>query len=320
MRRAWLRRVSVVCVGATIAFSLGFFAAKHRPGLVRFAPFVDDPYDAVGSFAVQLAAVAAVLSLLRALRADGAEGIPGAPASLIVRGVVIALSAVFVTVIADIVAMIRHPDLWLPSAAGRRLAIVLGILGLSTAGGVFVVLRAARIAATSLPPPEWGRAAVITGGYAVVLALYPETWRHGIAGAILTATFGMALLFSTVSWLARVLVPPKLVYDDDLLDDLHAVLERVGPDSPKDTGPGASNRPRGRPGSSWLRAHPWRGVGLMALMGGFAVALNEVLGEGLAGTVRRALLVFGVLSGIEATGIVLGYALFRRLLGLRRAE
>ncbi len=318
MKPSWLRRVAFACAATTAAFSLCFFAAKHRPALVRVAPFVDDPYDAVGSFAVQLAAVAAALSLLRALRGHVVDRVPDAPASRIVRGIVIAMLAFFVTVIADIVAMIRHPDVWLPSEAGRHLTIVLGILGLSTAGGVAMLLRAARIAAPSLPPPAWGRAAAITGGGALVLALYPEAWRHGVSGAILTATFGTVLLFFEVWSLALALVPPAQVYDEDLLDDLHAVLEHVRPASSKSRGSGAADQPPGRTLSRLLRAHPWPCVGLIALACGFALALSEVFGEGLPGTTRGAFLVFGVFTGIEAMGVVLGYALFRRLLGLRR--
>jgi hypothetical protein len=315
-----LRRLAFACLAGTVGFCVCFFAAKHQPGLARIAPFVEDPYDAVGSFGVQLAAVAAALSTLRALRSYGVDRLPEARTVMIVRSVVVALLAFFVTVIADIVAMIRHPGAWLPTPAGRWLAIFLGLLALSTAGGVGIVLRAARAAGAAVPPSAWRRTAAIVAAGALVLGIYPEELRHSVSGAILTVIVGMSLLFLEVWALALVLVPREPGPFEDLLDDFHALLERVTAATTGSRREAAPDRSRGRAISQCLRAHPWRSVGLIAAAGGFALALSEVFGEGLAGTTRRALLVLGVFTGIEAAGVVLGYALFWRLLGLRRAE
>jgi hypothetical protein len=51
-----------------------------------------------------------------------------------------------------------------------------------------------------------------------VLTICPETWRRGLAGAILTAHFGMALLFIAVRGLVRVLLPPVAEEEGDPMD------------------------------------------------------------------------------------------------------
>lgn len=274
-----------------------FFAAKHQPALAKLAPFGDDPYDAVGSFAVQVAVVAAALSGLRAVRSHGSAGIPEIRSSLILRGAVISALAIFIAVLADLVAMIRYPEVWLGRAAGLELGLFLIVLALAAFVGAGRLARGVPGAGANAATAR-GRAALIAAAGALLLGFYPRTWRHGFAGAVLTAVFGMALLFAWTWALAKVLVPGDTGDTDDLLDDLHA---------PK-------------PVARWLRAHPWRCVVWSAVIGGLALALLEALGEGLPASARRALLVLGVFTGIEGLGIVLGFALFRRQLGLLRTE
>jgi hypothetical protein len=51
-----------------ILFYLFFQITKHHPILSLVNPFVEDPYDAVGSFSFQFALFTALLSLVRAFR------------------------------------------------------------------------------------------------------------------------------------------------------------------------------------------------------------------------------------------------------------
>jgi hypothetical protein len=281
-----------------VGFTVFFFAAKHQPSLARVAPFGDDPFDAVGSFAIQAAVVAAALSALRAMRSYGGAGIPDAQVSLILRGNIIALLAVFVAAISDLIAMLRHPDAWLQMPVGRDLGLGLSIIALAAGGAAVLLARRAGGALLVAAPARGPSAAAITVAGAAMLWLYPEAWRRGGVGAILTAMFGMALLFAETWALSRVLVPGAPGESEDLLDDLHAPDRVV----------------------RWLRAHPWRFALWIAVAGGLALALLEALGEGLPASARRALLVLGVFTGIEATAIVLGFALFRRRLALLRVE
>ena len=52
MSRPRLRGLTLACLAGAVGFTVFFFAAKHQLSLARVAPFGDDPYDAVGSFAI----------------------------------------------------------------------------------------------------------------------------------------------------------------------------------------------------------------------------------------------------------------------------
>ena len=59
---------------------------------------------------------------------------------------------------------------------------------------------------------------------------------------------------------------------------------------------------------------------VIALLAVFVAVISWRFAVWIAVTGRRALLVLGVFTGIEAAAIVLGFALFRRSLGLLRTE
>jgi hypothetical protein len=295
-----------------------FFEAKHRPGLTDFAPFCEDPYDSVGSFAFQLAGAAGAISMLRALRGYGAGRIPDAQALLILRGAVVALLAILVTAISDIVAMARQRDVWISSPAGQGLAVCVGIAALVTSGFLGWVWRVVRRLEPAVRPHPWRRASGIAFAGALILWLYPPEWRHGVTGAILTAVAGMVLLFVEVWALAVVLLPRRLDRSEDLLDDARYFLERLA--QRIDGRTGLFIRSLVQPAIRWLRARPWACVGAVALAGGLGLSAVEALGEGLPETLSKTLLLLGVTIGIEAAGITLGYALFCRLIALRRVE
>jgi hypothetical protein len=62
-----LHRVTALITGAALAFALFFQIAKGGPFRV-VNPFGEDPYDAVGSFAVQGTLLIGALTYARALR------------------------------------------------------------------------------------------------------------------------------------------------------------------------------------------------------------------------------------------------------------
>ncbi|MGD0993857.1 MAG: hypothetical protein ABR998_15450 [Gemmatimonadales bacterium] len=286
---------------AALGLTAFFFAAKHRVGLVRLAPFAEDPYDAVGSFGFQLALVAALISLLRGARRYDRAGIPAPQAVLVLRGSITALLAVFVTMQADAVALLRHPRVWAHSPIGFTLTLGLVIVALASLWGAGLLGMALRRVA-----PEsriaWVRGATIVAANAALLAVYPETWRRGLVGAIGTVFAGMAVLFFEVWALAEAIAPLTELQREDLLDDLGAVFRR---------GTAAPSRV-----TRWLRAGPWRVAAIGAAVGGVGLAASQAIGEGLPGGAGRAVLVLGVFTGLEAAAILFGYALFRRPLSL----
>jgi hypothetical protein len=299
------RTLAVASLLATAAFGVLFFAIKHRPRLAAVAPFVEDPYDAVGSFAVQLAAVAAALSALRAVAGAGAT--PGAPDPMIERSAGVAWLALFVALAADAVAMARHPGAWMGVPVGRALAALVFLCVLVSAAGIAMIARSS---------DAWERARrtiVVAAAGALALALFPETWRRGVAGAILVAMAGAAILLFETWALALVLWPLGSETDQDLMDLLAGVRAQAKQE-------GAHVRPEAPAFARWLRARHWRVVAVVAVASGLALAATEAFGEGLPASARRALLVLSVFTAIESAGILLGYALFRRRLGLVRTE
>jgi hypothetical protein len=298
--RAPLVAIAVFATGAALGLTLFFFAAKHRLPLARVLPFGEDPYDAVGSFGFQLALATAAISFLRAVRRYGGSGVPAAQAALVLRGCVATLLAVFVTMQADAVALLRHPRVWMRSPLGSTLAIGLLVVALASVSGAALL---GPVAHRTQPEsrPSWGRGAAFAAAGTLVLALYPEAWRRGLVGAIGTVLAGMAVLFAETWGLLVAIAPQGEAPSDDLLDDLHGLL------GGQTGGPGR-----------WLRAKPGRFAALVAVAGGAGLAASQAMGEGLPGGAGRALLVLGVYTGLEALAVVLGYTLFRRPLALIR--
>ncbi len=290
---------------ASLGLTAFFFAAKHRVGLARIAPFAEDPYDAVGSFGIQFAVVASLISLLRGVRRYGGAGVPAPQAALVLRGGIAALLSVFVTFQADAVALFRHPNVWARSPIGSTLTLGIVIVALATLlGALLLGLAHGRIAPES--KASWPRGVAVTAAVILVLVLYPEHWRQaGLAGALGSAFLGTALLFVEVWALTGALAPPGPAPTEDLVDDLGAVLGR------------GNAVPRGI--TRWLRAGPWRPAAIVAVVGGIGLAASQAIGEGLPSGAGRAVLVLGVFTGLEAAGIILGYALFREPLSLLRA-
>ncbi len=289
---------AALTAAAALGLTLFFFAAKHQHWLARFVPFAEDPYDAVGSFSFQLALAAAAASLLRALRRYGGAGIPPAQAALVLRGSIVALLAVFITMQADALALLRHQRGWARSPLGAALALGVGVVAAASLGSAGLLGPAARRMASG-SRASW-QVGVLTAAAAVaLLAVYPESWRRSVPGAIGAVIVGMAVLFGETWGLMLSIAPPTPAGAEDLLDDLHGVFG------------GETGAP-----ARWLRASPWRVAASVAALGGGIPAATQAIGEGLPGTASRALLVLGIYAGFEALAILTAFALFRRPLAL----
>ena len=81
-----LKTMSFFVFLLTIFFLAFFDNSKNIPLLAVVNPFAEDPYDAVGSFGIQLAFFAALLSLIRAFRPYATKEIPSNQQVLILRG------------------------------------------------------------------------------------------------------------------------------------------------------------------------------------------------------------------------------------------
>lgn len=183
-----LKRNSIITMGLAGVFYWAFMFAKHDPALRPMIPFDEDPYDAVGSFGVIVAVLAGIVALARAFRPYLAAP-DVARRMVLVRTQAVVPFAALITVGADVVAMARHPDRWMP--VRTELIALLGALAIA-ALVVLQLLRASREDRAN----RWSPAILASLIAAAILAIYPEQWINGFATHMLTVIAGDLLLLA----------------------------------------------------------------------------------------------------------------------------
>ncbi len=306
-----------------VCLYLFFQISKHQPALAQVNVFADDPYDAVGSFGVQFALVTALLSLVRAFRPYQPGKAPRVQEVLLARSVALTWVSGGVVLTADVIAMIRYPTLWISSSAGHILAALLGGMALLTVLAACLTRRSAYLTHTPIPRSGWVKTGSISGASILILAFYPASWRQNIPGALFTALTGMILFFVAV-WAWEIVTTPALpTVFEDFIDDLaslhHWLKAHLTSIKLLFT---AVEKTRNWPLIHWLnpRKHAWNGIILLGVFMGGALALAEIAGEGGPGPHQtgRLFTVVAVFVGLECAGVLLGYALLARPLGLFR--
>lgn len=324
-----VQRITLAAFTLALAFNIFFEVSKHLPALQKVGVFIQDPYDAVGSFGIQLAFLASLFSMVRILR-PYPNGIKLENLSLILRGDMLSLLSIGVTLTADLIAVMRLRYRWVGSPSGWELVGFTVALGIMTGLAGWQVLNLSK--AYGLPGGRGLRPRsllVYLAGFAL-LAFYPETWRWTIPMALIAALLGSLLLFA---WSAETiglvyLQPPEPA--EDFLDDLAAVYQWVRAHA----GPGALLFPKAEASiqraiavawvgrlAAWLnpRRYAWR-FGFVAALGmGILLALSELMDHGLY-QLRFIFAVFAIFITIEGTGVIVGYALFRKYLGIFRKQ
>ena len=161
----------------------------------------------------------------------------------------------------------------------------------------------------------------------LVLALYPESWRQGVPGALFTALVG-EVLFIVVVWAFVMAISPSMeTHFEDFIDDLASVYRWLK----AHTGHLAvlynmfekmRDVPFVRPVLSWLnpRKHTWNVCILIGLLMGFVLALAETMAGGGPQQIGRFAIVAAVFMSLEGAGVLLGYALLAKPLGLFRRD
>ena len=102
-----IHRATAFVTMTALVFCLFFETVKGGP-FRAINPFGDDPYDAVGSFAIQIALVCSGLSYGRALRLRDDPSKIGS-SRFILRGNVIVVCSIIATIAADTTALLLHP-------------------------------------------------------------------------------------------------------------------------------------------------------------------------------------------------------------------
>ncbi len=284
-----LKRNAVIVFGLAALFCWSFMFAKHDPRLRAIIPFGDDPYDAVGSFGTIVGLLVALLSLVRAFRPYRKQPPTKAQCVYLVRSQEAVVLAVLLTLLADTVALARHPVLWAKAVSGRELMVLLGGVAVIALGVQSLLRNSQREIADTRSMP-WSRA-IFTALFATfVLAVYPEQLIQRTGTHLLTIVIGAFVLFAPMRVLLTSLVPFK--------ED-----ERLTGAVPK--------------GGSIL--NPWYRWGIVVvaglLIGGFAF-LGEISEGGGAIPLIRLLFVASVFVGLGLAGLLIAYAFLGTPLGL----
>jgi hypothetical protein len=321
-----LRLASVGSLILTSLFVIFFDRAKHDPGLVPVNPFAEDPYDAVGSFGIQLGLACAMLAVLRAFRTDLKTESLYNRYTYTLRAMAVAQLAIIVTMLADSAALARYSPMWSQSSPGKILIACTGGLFLLASGFCAYLVRLAKrrevCSKNPLRQPQIVPFLVFLG----LLGIYPVGWRDGVAGGILSASVGMVFQFYSAALLSKAMFPCPDIPEKDLVDDLVGILQTMRP--------GSGDLPRtiesvgGAPPSSRIRRvvamfnprkHEWNTLAAIAILMGFSLALAGAFSEGTSRGVCQAVLTAAAFIVLESAGVFLGYALLKRFLGLVRS-
>jgi hypothetical protein len=282
-----LKRNAVIVFALGFLFYWSFMFAKHDPALRDVIPFGDDPYDAVGSFAVIVGMLIALLSLVRAFR-PYREAPSTTRQAYLVRSQEAVVLVVFMALASDAVAMARHPSMWVGAASRGKLIALVGGMAVVTAA-VQLLIRASQ----KLPQRgarDWKAAAGATLLAIMVLAAYPEQLIHGVATHLLTVVAGAIVLFAPMRPLLNALVPHK---------SDKGRMEKIPARSQFSTA-----------GQRW---------GIAVLVGvliGVCAFLGEIAEGSGAVPMNRLAFVASVFIGLGLAGFLIAYAFLQEPLGL----
>jgi hypothetical protein len=141
-------RVTALITCNALFFFL-FFQINKKGPLGAISPFAQDPYDAIGSIAIQIALLVGVLTFSRALRLL-VDPIQIAKIRFVLRGNLLVLTVILITLLTDTVAIIFHP--LPPSQWGDILHIeLLAMFGLAFLCAIFLAVVFAHLPETALP-------------------------------------------------------------------------------------------------------------------------------------------------------------------------
>lgn len=308
-----------------VLFYAFFQISKHNTALAQVNPFAEDPYDAVGSFGVQFALFAGLLCLIRAFRPYQSADTLKNQELLLLRGEYLLCLSVVITLAADIVALIRHPSDWISSPAGYLLAALTGGLTILAVLVIWLIHYPARNK-DAITRNAWLKAIGITIVSILILAIYPESWRQSTHGALFTVLVGIAFLFVPLRAIGTAISPYPGTFFEDCLDDFTAMYRWLKAYA----GPFVifcnlfetiAVWPFVRKALSWLnpRKHTWNFAILLGIAMGILLVLGEMLGEGGGPPqIGRFVLVVAIFISLECAGVLLGYALLAKPMGLFR--
>jgi hypothetical protein len=142
-----IHQVTALIFAAAILFYL-FFQVNKRSPFVAANPFANDPYDAVGSIAIQVALLISLLSYARVIRQR--DDPSQVNQRLILHGNILVLVAIFITLCSDTLAEVLQPTS--SSLFSTILLLELGFMFILTLICVLALWRVFFGIPTSKPP------------------------------------------------------------------------------------------------------------------------------------------------------------------------
>ena len=267
-------------------FQWFFMFTKHDARLRPVIPFGDDPYDALGSFATIVDIFLCLLLLWRTFRPYRSRTPSPTQIQYLRRTQAAVPLSIVVTLAADAVAMIRHPQMWMGTTSQNLL--LASFVGVTLVSGValYSIKHSAQQPTASERRSATGSAEMIAVVFFLTLALYPERLIGPLATHLITIIIGDLLLFVPVSALLFLLLP-----------DIE--------DSP------------GRTSKSRAPTYLWTGTILAGLVIGVGLFLAEMgEGGGPTPTFRLRLIVAAVYIGLTVAGVLIAFIFLKRPLGL----
>ena len=318
---------TIVVFSLSLFFCWFFFFCKHYNLFSNVITFNDDPYDAVGSIGVQVSIFASSFSLFRVFISYVKGIMHDNQIILILSGNLVALISIEVTMISNLISLVRYMDKWIKDSMGITLSIlVFSFLLLTIILHFWSFIFVSKIKRPSIKKNSFIKILWPISGF-LILIIYPIFLRKSIIGEIFTSCFGMILQITIVKSLSSLMLPSLSIKYSDLIDDMkdllislknHSafskrILDKIG---------AISDSPKLKPLIKWLnpRLHKLNLVICLCAFSGIALAIIQTVGEGWSGLNERSFLVFLLFVSLEFLILLLFYLLFSNTLGIIRNE
>jgi hypothetical protein len=313
----------------SVVFIWFFFYCKHNSLLSEVNVFNFDPYDAVGSIAIQISFVAAFFSTLRIFAVTNIEVKPSYHLIMILRGNLVSLLSILVTMISDIIALVRFRKIWINSSSGIFLSAMVISFMLITVILILWTLKPDLAKNLKIRYNMFSLKNLWSLAGFIIIAFYPVPgpFKKSILWAVFTAYLGMAIQIMIVRNLVFLIFPSEEISGSDLISVMNEVYlgvkSRITFLKPffDYVEKGLKNM-KAKPLINGLnpRKHRWNLIILIILFTGTALAFLEGFGEEWIGFTKKSLLLFSVYLGGESAIILLFYGLFGSYLGMVNRE
>lgn len=223
-----IHQVTALIFLTAIIFFL-FFQVNKRSPFVEVNPFANDPYDAVGSIAIQLAVLISLLSYARVIR--GRDDPILANQRLILHGNILVMAVIFITLTSDALAEFVQPmtSTFLSNILRLELALMF-ILTFVCTLLLWVVFKGVP---TASPPPNLTPADAIDDLWSLVRV--PITRSNSVFPLSIVECvkrFNSDLLFAHIPWLNPRLHPWRFTGVVGLLVGMLLVIAQLQEGSP----------------------------------------------------------------------------------------